>query len=330
MTRVVRREDVLVSICVSDLRATSDSFRELKAFAASLGTRFRFFEILLVTENTEAFLPLVREIPNLRLLGLREGLSIYRHRVMAASEAIGDVVLVITRDQLGALDTIGMIEAAADSGRIVVGLRPEPGGISWLFSSVLSMAGRAAGFRAGLRDSPTIAFPRSLLNPLLEGSDPDLALRFIPRDPMYPVETWFSQSAAASVSEDSAIVRRLEMIGKIVIHMAPRVLLFVAVASGLLSLVGFLYALYVVSVWLIVPTIAPGWLTISLMMSLIATFMGSAIFGFSVGLQRILMLLNEQSLGATPHEINGTDLFGHVAEDLNVDLLQPDGTRDAR
>jgi hypothetical protein len=330
MTHTTRREDILVSVCVCDLPATPDGFRKVKTFADRLGGRFRFYELLLVTENTGAFLPLVKDIANLRLLGLREGLSIYRHRVIAASEAIGDVVLVISRDQLGALDTMGMIEAAADGGRIVVGLRPEPGGISWIFSSVLSMAGRAAGFRAGLRDSPTIAFPRTLLNSLLESSDPDLALRFIPRDPIYPVETWPSSSPDATVSEDSAIVHRVEMIGKIVIHMAPRVLLLVAVASALLSLVGFLYAFYVLCVWLVVPKIAPGWFTISLTMSLIATFMGSAMFGLSVGLQRILMLLSGQNRGAAAQEVNATDLFGHVAEDLNVDLSQPDGARDAR
>jgi len=320
-----RREDILVSVCLSDVPLASAAFSEISAFAEMLASRFRFYEIIVVTDSTkkDGFLPLVSRIANTRLFLVREGLSPYRHRVIAASEAIGDVVLLATHDQFGTLDCIAMIDRAAESGQIIVGLRPEPRGVSRLLSVMLEIAGRAASFRAGSQDGPTIAFPRSLLNPLLQHSDPDLALRFIPRDPMFPATTFATRSGKAMSAEGHWIARRVELIDKLVLHMAPAVLRLVALTSALLSCIGFVYTVYAIGVWVIVPKIQPGWLTISIMMSLMAVFLGGSIFGLSVGLQRLLALLRRDVFDSAAQEVNRADLFGHVATELNVDLHRP-------
>ena len=326
-TTITQRDDILVSLCLSDIQITPSSFAEICELAHILRNRFRFYEIVLVANalDKEAFLPLLKRIPNLRLFTLREGLSTYRHRVIAASEAIGDVVVIASQEQFGSLDHLAMINVAADEALIVVGLRPDPKGFNRVLSSLLAVAGGIAGFRAALQDGPTIAIPRTLLNQLLEHSDPDLALRFIPRDPIYPVSTHHSKPGVTVPSETGAMSRRLELIEKLIIHMAPGVLLLVTLVSALLSFIGFLYAVYVIVVWSLVPGVAPGWLTISLMMSVISIFFGSTIFGLSVGLQRVLALLRRDAFESVAQEINKTDLFGHVAEDLNVDLHHGDG-----
>lgn len=322
---LARREDILVSVCLSDVPFAPAAFSDIATFVEKLASRFRFFEVIVVTDSSrkDDFLPLVKRIPNTRLFTVREGLSPYRHRVVAALEAIGDVVLMATYDQFGTLDYIKMIEEAVDSGQIVVGLRPEPRGMSRALSVLLEIAGRAGGFRAGPQDGPTMAIPRSLLTPLLQHSDPDLALRFIPRDPMFPTATLESIPGKAMSAEGHGIARRVELIDKLVLHMAPGVLRLVAVSSALLSCIGLIYTIYVIGVWAIVPRIEPGWLTISMMMSLMAVFLGGSIFGLSVGMQRVLVLLRRDAYDSAAQEVNRTDLFGHVAAELNVDLHRP-------
>lgn len=324
MTRTLpaRREDILVSVCLTDVPVATTAFAEIVAFADRLASRFRFYEIIIVTESTlkGEFLPLVKRIPNMRLFTVREGLSPYRHRVVATSEAIGDVVLLASQDQFGTLDHITMIECAANTGQIVVGQRPKPRGIGHALSVLLQAAGRAAGFRAGLQDGPTIAIQRSLLTPLLQHSDPDLALRFIPRDPMFPTATFAYLPGKIIPAEGHGIASRFQLIEKLVLHMAPRVLQLVALSSALLIGLGLAYMIYAIGVWAFVPKIQPGWLTISVIMSLVAVFLGGSIFGLSVGMQRLLALLRSDRFDHAAQEINRTDLFGHLVAELNVDM----------
>lgn len=322
-----RREDILVSICLSDMPPTPAALANVAEFASLLDARFRFREIVLVTKASEqkAFLPLVKAIPNVRLFVVREGLSPYHERVVAASEAIGDVVLLAGPEQFGTLDHIAMIEAAASEGRIIVGLRDGPRGLRRVLTLMLTAAGRAAGFLAGLQNGPTIAVPRTLLNPLLEHSDPDLALRFIPRDPAFPVATFAPKPGKSLPAETRSITRRLGLIAKLVLHMAPNALLIVTLASGLLTCLGVAYAVYVVGVCVFLPVIEPGWLTISTMLSLTAIFLGTSIFGLSIGVQRILSLLRHDTSDSVAQEVNRTDLFGQVAFELNVDLDRSHG-----
>jgi hypothetical protein len=317
-----RREDILVSVCLIDINASEAAFTEVAEFAQLLDAHFRFREIVLVVKaaDHEAYLPLVRKVENLRLLLVREGLSSYSERVVSAAEAIGDVVLLAAPEQFDTLDHIAMIEAAADQGRIIVGLRAEPRGINRLLSLALALAGRVAGFRAGLRDGPTMALPRTLLNQLLDHSDPDLALRFVPRDTAFPSINVASSTVATAPREKRAAVRRFELIQKLVVHMAPLVLTVVTVISGLLTCLGLFYAVYVVGVWFLKPSVQPGWLTISVMLSLTTTFLGTSIFGLSVGLQRLLAMLRRDSFDNVVQEVNQIDLFGQVTSELNVDL----------
>ena len=317
-----RREDILVSVCLIDINASEAAFAEVAKFAKLLDAHFRFREIVLVVKSAdhEAYLPLVRKVANLRLLLVREGLSSYSERVVSAVEAIGDVVLLAAPEQFYTLDHIAMIEAAADQGRIIVGLRAEPRGVNRLLSLALAVAGRVAGFRAGLRDGPTMALPRTLLNQLLDHSDPDLALRFVPRDPAFPSISVAASPVAIVPREKMPAARRIELIQKLVVHMAPLVLAVVTVSSALLTCAGLLYAVYVVGVWFLKPLIEPGWLTISVMLSLTSTFLGTSIFGLSVGLQRLLAILGRDSFDKVVQEVNQIDLFGQVTSELNVDL----------
>lgn len=316
----VRREDVLVSVCFGDPHIDADTFDCIAALARQLDAHFRFREIIVVVEESRknALLALLPRVTNLRLFTVRDGTPFYHRRVIAADEAIGDVVLVANAPELAYLDPIAMIVQAADEQRMVLAARAA-GLVERTLSGPLVAIGRVAGFKVGLSDLQTMAVPRTLLNQLLVHPDPDLALRFPPRDIRLPLafSAALDMPAPRQVGQQG---RRLALLQKLFVYVAPIVLMAVTLASALLTVIGFFYAFYVVGAWIVVENLAPGWLTLSAMLSLTALFLGVSIMGMSLGLQQLLARSGRDSFEGSASEINRIDLFGQVAADLNVDL----------
>jgi hypothetical protein len=102
--------------------------------------------------------------------------------------------------------------------------------------------------------------------------------------------------------------------------MAPTVLVGVSIASALLACFGVIFAVYALGVWLIKPDVTPGWLTLSGMLSVTATFIGITAFGLSVGLQRVLMLSQRHTPEKLASEVGKIDIFSQVSAELNVEL----------
>lgn len=318
------REDVLVSICFSDLPATNAAFTLVRDLAQRLDSCFRFREIILVVDDNgyEDYLTLVEQIADLRLFTIRQGSGYYDRRVIAAEEAIGDFVLIGNFDEITHIDIVGMLEQSTRQNAILIATRSNRKYIhSGLSASIIAL-GRAAGFKVSLNDLQTIALPRSQLNQILSHSDPDLALRFPPRDTRLPLTFFSVDSNVLSRGGFHQLKRRAELLQKLLVYMAPILLAFVTLSSTVLTLLGFGYAVYVVGVWIVLDNLAPGWLTTSAMLSLSAAFMGISILGLSLGLQQVLNHIdrNKNNLEKIAHEINRIDLFGKVAADLNVDL----------
>jgi hypothetical protein len=317
---VARREDVLVSVCFSDLPVDAATLDCVAAVARQLDAHFRFREIVVVAEESrkDALLALVRRVENLRLLTVRDGTPFYRRRVIAADEAIGDVVMMANLAELRDLDPIAMIERAADDQRIVLAVRAATASERTM-ASPITLLGRMAGFKVVPHDFQTMAVPRTLLNQLLGHPDPDLALRFPPRDVRLPLAV--TETAPGTQTRRArGLGRRVALLQKLLVYVAPRLLLAVTLASALLALLGLLFAIYVLGAWVVVDDLAPGWLTLSAMLSLTAFFLGIAIMGLSLGLQQLLARGDRDGYDGVVSEINRIDLFGQVASDLNVDL----------
>jgi hypothetical protein len=316
-----RREDVLVSVCFGELPVDAETLNGVAALARQLDARFRFREIVVVAEESskDALLALVRRVDNLRLLTVRDGMPFYRRRVIAADEAIGDVVIVANAAELPHLDAVAMIEQAADDQQMVLAARAA-GLIDRTLAGPLVALGRLAGFKVSLRDMQTMAVPRTLLNQLLAHPDPDLALRFPPRDVRLPLAFAAVAPGMPSLREVGQQGRRLALLQKLLVYVAPSVLMAVTLASALLAVTGFLYAFYVLGAWIVVEDLAQGWLTLSAMLSLTAFFLGVSIMGLSLGLQQLLARVGREGFDGVATEVNRIDLFGHVASDLNVEL----------
>lgn len=315
------RDDMIVSVCLGDLTTEEADLARVADLAIKLNFRFRYIEIIVVVEESlkGSLMALVHQVENVRLFTVHDGTSGYRRRVIAAEEAIGDVVMLANAAEICYLDVVYMLEHAAEHQHMVLVAR-HAGLINRTLDRPLIALGRLSGFKVGMRHLQTMALPRTLLNQLLSHSDPDLALRFPPRDIRVPVDLITADEEMPSLRQTGQGGQRVALLLKLMIYMAPRVLMAVTIASMLLATAGAVYALYVLGAWIVVDELAPGWLTLSAMLSVTAFFLGLSIMGLSLGLQQVLVHTKRDAFDGITSEVNRVDLFGQVSSDLNIDL----------
>ena len=316
------REDVVVSVCFSELAATPAAFAAIRDCAARLDTAYRFREIILVVDDTQrsAFLDLVREVPNTRLFVVRRGTEYYDRRVIAAEEAIGDLVILGNLDEIAALDVLAFLDFAEGENAVTMAFRPARRPVKRLLAWPFIALGKLAGFNVDPAEWQSIAVPRTLLNLLLAHDEPRLALRFPPRDPRLPREWFRTDVNVASRTAFMGLGRRLHLLQTLLVYLTPTLLTVVAVSSALLTLVGLAYAAWIAGAVVLVDRLAPGWLTTNAMLAVSATFMGVSTLGLSLGLQHLLKQQRRLKCDLVPEEVNRIDLFQQVAFDLNVVL----------
>jgi len=317
MTAPAPREDILVSVCITDGRIDHSAAAPLRVLANLLDRHFRYWELLIGidAEASAQQLGLLDQISNLRLLKLRAGLSLYRKRLAIATEAIGDVVVLASLDELPLVDLADMAGEAEKAGAIVIARRRG----SSLLNPALTAIGSSAGFRVSARDMQTAAYPRAVLAKLLAHPDSQLALRFPPADEGIIVhwrELDVRRVPARGVSQTG---RRLRLLHRLLVSCAPRVLTLVTVMSLLVALLAVLYGVYAVVVWLTFDHVQPGWFTTSAILSLAVTFLGLAVFGLTVGMHQLIEAVSRDQFDDVIEEASSLDLFSKVTGELNVD-----------
>lgn len=309
------REDILVSVCLTEAPIDADALAQLEMLMAQLEQRFRYFELLVAIDAEQGDAETLRGLgANLRILTLRTGISFYRRRAAVATEAIGDVVVLTTPAELALFDIPHMIDDAIVSSAIIVGRR----GQTRMLDPALSALGRGAGFRVSTRDMRTAAYPRTLLNRLLAHPDHRLALRFAPIDAGVPVREHPPKSLLPRPREGR--LQRLKLLHRLLISSAPAVLTVVALGGLLSAGVACIFTIYVIVVWATFDFVEPGWLTTSLALSMTAMFLGIAFLGLSIGLQKLLEAVSIATDDDVVGEVSSIDLFGKVIEELNVEV----------
>lgn len=321
------REDVVVSVCFSELPAREATFQTLRDLAATLDAAYRFREIILVVDDTQraAFLQLVTEIANLRLFVVRRGTEYYHRRVIAAEEAIGDLVVIGNLDEIAQLDVIAFLENSERKNAVTMAFRAARRPVKRLLAWPFIALGKLAGFNVDPSDFQSIAVPRTQLNLLLAHDEPRLALRFPPRDPRLSLDWFRTDRDVASRTAFIGIARRAQLLQTLLVYLTPTILLVVAISSTLLALLGLAYAAYIIGVVIVKDTLAPGWLTTNAMLAVSAVFMGLSTLGLSLGLQHLLRQQTRHRGAVVPEEVNRIDLFQQVAFDLNVERDQDSG-----
>lgn len=316
------REDIVVSVCLSELHAAPETFRTLREIAATLDRAYRYREIILVVDDTqrEAFLDLVREVDNCRLFVVRRAVEYYDRRVIAAEEAIGDLVVIGNLGELAHLDILAFLANAEREDAVTMVYRSARRPVKRLLAWPFIALGKVAGFNVDPSDFQSIAVPRTLLNLLLAHEEPRLALRFPPRDPRVPVDWFATKRNVEGRTAFMGVRRRAQLLQTLLVHLTPTVLTAVSISSTILTLVGLAYAAWVVGALVLVDRLAPGWLTTNAMLAVSAVFMGMSTLGLSLGLQYLLKQQRRMKGDLVPEEVNRIDLFHQVAFDLNVEL----------
>lgn len=309
------REDVLISVCLTEAPDDADTLARLATLAAQLGQRFRYFELLVAIDAEHGDARTLRGIgANLRILTLRTGISFYRRRAAVAAEAIGDIVVLTTPTELALFDIPDMVDEAIVSSAIIVGRR----GRASMFDPALSALGRGAGFRVSMRDMRTAAYPRTLLNRLLAHPDHRLALRFSPVDAGIPVREQLPQSLIPRPREGR--LQRLKLLHRLLVSSAPAVLTVVALGGLIVTGVACAFTVYVIVVWATFDFVEPGWFTTSLALSMTALFLGIAFLGLSIGMQKLLEAVSIATDDDVVGEASTIDLFSKVIKELNVEV----------
>lgn len=323
MTAARPRDDILVSIGLCDVSADERGIALLAGLAREMAGAFRYWELLVAVDGSaDRHQRLLAQVPNLRLLKVRPGASFYHRRFAVASEAIGDVVVLAALAELPYLDLAGMAADAQASGALVIG---QHAGANPL-GPAASALGRSAGLRIGAHDMVTMAWPRPALNIVLTHPDRLLALRFPPVDERLAIRHQPCRDAPGLPrfrgGSDSGpkLARRLNLLHRLMIGSAPRVLSLLALAALVTMVAGLLFAIYSVIVWATFAHVQPGWFTTALALSLTAGFLGGAVFGLSIGLQRLLESVAGDGADVVVDEIAAIDLFGKVMDEFNVEI----------
>jgi hypothetical protein len=316
------REDVVVSVCFSDLPTCAATFQTVRDVAATLDQAYRFREIILVVDDSQRgdFLELVQEVANLRLFVVRRGTEYYDRRVIAAEEAIGDLVVIGNLDEIAHLDVLAFLDHAEQGNAFTLVHRPARRPVKHLLASPFIALGRLAGFKVDPSDFQTSAMPRTLLNLVLAHDEPRLALRFPPRDPRLPLAVFSTDRNVAARTAFRDLPRRMQLLQMLLVYLTPTILSVVAISSTILTLLGMAYAAYIIGVLFVVDRLEPGWLSTNAMLAVSAVFMGLSTLGLSLGLQHLLKQQRRYKADLVAEEVNRIDLFHQVAFDLNVEL----------
>lgn len=316
---MARRDDVFVSIGVTGNLDRPERRAALLDLTRRIDRHFRFWELLLVSEadaiDTHQFA--VASLPHLRLLKVRAEAGVHHQRMCIAREAIGNIVLMLSVDEIDQVTVPDLIDTAERTRSIVVLRRRE----TKLFNPALVTFGRSAGFRVDLRNMLTTVYPRALLDRVMQHPDVSLALRFPPVDASLPITV--VPCEAKRVLSGNALTRigfRLNILRQLLVSSAPRVLSVIELVSVLVTIAAMMFAIYAVIAWFTLDTIQPGWFSMSLLLSMVAMFLSTSIFALAMGLERLLVLARGDFSDELVEEVNSIDVFTPIMRELNIDL----------
>ena len=316
------REDILISLCFSEVLHCNVIYKMIHESVEALERHFRFYEIILVVDENlhDSYIPIIEAFKNVRLVVLRPGNNYYRRRVIAAEEAIGDIVIIANFKEVKQFNLITLINSVISTDQLCSPARKSNRNAYGIIASPITALGRAAGFNVKLNSLQTIAFPRLQLNQLLTHNNPEIALRFLPIDSRFVMHSVPIEGGMKIDLSFENLKRRVQLLQKLLVFLAPTLLNFVAIASVLLTILGFIYAFYSTGVWLTRDDIVPGWFTTSIMLSGSAFFIGLSMLGISLGLQQNLRHHDFGIDERVAFEINQSDIFTSVIDELNVEI----------
>lgn len=309
------RSDLLVSVGVIDLDGPAATVPRLIELAAGLAKAFRYFEILYVLSESRRHEldPLAAELavlPNLRVLLTGEGTLFYRQRLLAAKEAIGDVIALFDLGDLPVEELARCMGQAHDAKRILLGWSKGSSAGAWSYS-LLSIVSRNI---VTAQATHTIIIPRDLLGPILTRRSAALDLRFEPR--LSP-SRYLHLPIERPTRRHARLLHRNELFMEILLCGAPRFLKAYAAAGFVVALGSFLYALYAVGVVLFMSHVQEGWFTTAIAQAGSTGFVAAGMSMMAIAFVSIYRQVHGDEDRALVDEISNTSFFDKIT-DRNV------------
>lgn len=314
------RGDFLLSLAVVGLSWTPEQVAALDRVAGRLARRYQFWEIVVVASIEEdvdpALVSALCGIANMRLLRVDDVDNFYRLRLAAASEAIGDVVVITTGPEMELMDLPALADKVWEQDQAIVMIRERQGLLVSVFFAVL---GYLINYRIDPRDTLTAGFPRTWLSLVLARPDADLLLRFERRTGAGHFRRETIPGGVQVPRALRSVGRRFRLLADLLASAAPRVLRTVSALSFAVSVFAVIYGIYAVLIWLLKENVQPGWLTTSLVQVVIVGFLGVTVAGISIGIVKLLDRIEGMLRYTIVDELNTVDFFSKVT-DLNVEM----------
>jgi len=319
------RSDMLISVGVVDEDGPRRTLPRLKSVIAELAVTFRYYELVYVVRESaraeiDAIAAEILNMPNLRIVLTSEGTRFYRQRLIAAMEAIGDVVAVYDLDDMPVSALVGQIVEAKNADQVRIGWRSSRPLNGWGYR----LLALASNNNVSARAARTIILPRRQINELLGRKSASIDLRFEARN----VSTPYQHFEIASPSRSSGrLGQRYELLIEILLAGAPRFLKLYALLGFFVVLGAFCYGVFAVGVWLLRDHVTEGWLSTAIIQAGSTGFIAAGMSILSLALVAVIEVLSGGNSRMIVDEISNINFFNKVT-DLNIEMsgeLELDG-----
>lgn len=314
----------LISVCIIWDCAEENYNRIIDQLSHKLSKRYEYFEIIITCTKE-----IIDTLPNsnlqsnyARIVSFNEKAEYYKMRSSAAIEAIGDVVIITSFDEIKTFDIIEMLKIAIKNNKIVSGRYNKISFLESLIAWPITHLSRMAGFNFDVKDSRTIVFPRIFLNKALKSLDLELALRFVPTS--IGTEIFYYNANKNVQKKYINLQSRLSILYTLILNLSPIILKMVSILSGLLVPIIFFYIGYVIIVWSTFENVQEGWATLSILVAGSVLFIALSILGISIGLQYILIQIKKNAFDYEAYDVDSLDIFKGNQKKLNIEVETKD------
>lgn len=315
------RSDILVSVGVIDESGPAATVPRLVSLAAGLEREFRYFELVYVVSESvrgelDAQAGAIAAIPNLRIIFTSEGTRFYRRRLIAAIEAIGDVVAIVDLDEVSLEHLVELLGEANRRKEVLLGRRPSRPPSSWSYS-LLSLVSRN---RITAQAARTIVLPRELINTIVSRRSAALDLRFEPRSLLSRYGRFTIDGPGGKRARGRpALAGRYELFLEILICGVPRLLKAYAAIGFLVMAGAMLYGIYAVAVLLLRHHLQEGWFSTAITQAGSTAFIAGGVSVLSIAMTAIYERQHGGDDRIIVDEVTNTSFFD-AASDRNVEL----------
>jgi len=292
-----------------------------------LRTDFEFYEVILVnngcTDRTQAKVAALQtRLPNLALFNLANKYSMAIATIAGLDHAIGDYVIVLDPRLDPPSLVRELIRVALDEKDIVYGVTRERAAAKTLYYRMEDRFLKALGRLNHIRLPPALSsarlFSRRALNFILKAVDRHRILSVAPALSGYSIERIVydpepvANSGAGGLNWIYSGYRAVEL----TLSLSPKPLRLVSIGSVGISFLTVLYGIYVVIYWLTHESVAAGWASLSLQISILFFFLSLVLAVMSEYMQQILENIGRRPLYFYTTQSNSSVMA--YAPELNV------------